>query len=75
MTDTISITVDDLSMVVQVIDTCSSRGSFNGDELERVGNLRRKLVTYIQSYEADEASGDFDQQQDIEESQRHLHGG
>ena len=46
MTD-ISITVNDLSSVVNVIDVCTQRGAFKAAELEMVGKLYTKLKTFV----------------------------
>jgi len=37
-------TMTDISLVVQIIDACSSRGAFKGDELADVGALRNKML-------------------------------
>lgn len=46
MTDN-SITVNDLSSVVNVIDVCTQRGAFKAAELETVGKLYTKLKTFV----------------------------
>jgi hypothetical protein len=44
-----SLNLQDLILVAQIIQVCSSRGAFKADELANVGNLYTKLVTFLQS--------------------------
>ena len=39
-----SLNLQDLILVAQIIQICSSRGAFKADELANVGNLYTKLV-------------------------------
>ena len=41
--------VQDLAAAVQIIDICSKRGAFEGTELESVGALRSRLVSFLQA--------------------------
>ena len=43
----VSINMNDLSTVLQLIDVVSTRGGFQGQELAGVGMLRNKLETYL----------------------------
>jgi hypothetical protein len=47
--DTPSLTLQDLILVAQIIQICSTRGAFKADELSNVGNLYTKLVAFLQS--------------------------
>jgi len=38
------LTLSDISIMVQIIDTVAQRGAFKGDELLEVGKLRGKLM-------------------------------
>jgi|TARA_R110002153_G_scaffold126783_1_gene274246 hypothetical protein len=44
-----SIQLQDLVLVTQIIQICSSRGAFNADELKQVGDLYTKLVSFLQA--------------------------
>ena len=44
-----SLNLQDLILVAQIIQVCSSRGAFKADELANVGNLYTKLVAFLQS--------------------------
>ena len=44
-----SLNLQDLILVAQIIQICSSRGAFKADELTNVGNLYTKLVAFLQS--------------------------
>ena len=41
------LSLQDIATSVQVIDICSKRGGFEGVELETVGALRTRLVTFF----------------------------
>lgn len=43
----VSINMNDLSTVLQLIDVVSTRGGFQGNELAGVGMLRNKLEAYL----------------------------
>ena len=47
------ITAQDLAGVVSVIDVCSQRGAFRGEELAGVGRLRETFLAEIQEQSAD----------------------
>lgn len=44
-----SLNLQDLILVAQIIQICSSRGAFKADELANVGNLYTKLIAFLQS--------------------------
>tara|TARA_A100001515_G_scaffold141870_1_gene139528 strand:+ start:1152 stop:1418 length:267 start_codon:yes stop_codon:yes gene_type:complete len=39
--------LNDLAVVLQVIDVCSKRGAFEGNELKDVGTLRNRIADYV----------------------------
>ena len=41
------LSLQDLATMVQVIDICSRRGGFEGQELEAVGGLRNRVVAFV----------------------------
>tara|TARA_Y100001935_G_scaffold73186_1_gene61053 strand:+ start:344 stop:577 length:234 start_codon:yes stop_codon:yes gene_type:complete len=41
--------VADLEAVIQIIDACSQRGAFKGDELASVGNVRNRIDAFVKS--------------------------
>ena len=41
------LSLQDIATAVQIIDICSRRGGFEGQELETVGGLRNRLVTFL----------------------------
>ena len=51
MPDTSKPTIDinDLVSVVQLIDVCSTRGAFRGEELAMIGGLRTKLAEIVKA--------------------------
>ena len=44
------VNVSDLELVVQIIDICSRRGAFEGKEMAKVGEIRDKISTVVNSY-------------------------
>lgn len=42
-----NVTLQDIATVVQIIDACSERGSFKGNELSVVGELREKFNAIV----------------------------
>jgi hypothetical protein len=43
------ITVQDLAGLVSIIDVCSQRGAFRGEELSGVGRVRETLLAEVQA--------------------------
>lgn len=43
----INITLQDVVLAVQVIDTCTKRGAIEGNEMATVGQLRDKLANFV----------------------------
>jgi hypothetical protein len=44
-----TIDINDLVAVVQLIDVCSTRGAFRGEELATIGGLRTKLTEIVKA--------------------------
>jgi hypothetical protein len=42
-----SISLNDFAMVISIIDACSERGAFKGNELATVGQLRERFALFI----------------------------
>ena len=62
------VTAQDLAGVVSVIDVCSQRGAFRGEELAGVGRLRETFLAEIREQQGDvEAPGAVDAPQVQEE--------
>jgi len=47
------VTVQDLAGVVSVIDVCSARGAFKGEELSGVGRLRETFLAEVKEQQGD----------------------
>lgn len=41
------LSLNDFALVVNVIDACTERGAFKGNELSSIGQLREKFVAFI----------------------------
>ena len=46
-TEAVQLSLQDIATMVQIIDICSKRGGFEGPELETVGALRNRVVTFL----------------------------
>ena len=47
--ENIQIGVADLEAVIQIIDACSQRGAFKGDELASVGSVRNRIDAFVKA--------------------------
>lgn len=47
------LTVQDLAGVISIIDVCSQRGGFRGEELSGVGGIREKFLAEVQEQQPD----------------------
>ena len=44
-----TIDINDIAAVVQLIDVCSTRGAFRGEELASIGGLHTKLAEIVKA--------------------------
>lgn len=47
--EVVQLSLQDIATCVQIVDLCSKRGAFEGPELEVVGGLRTRLVSFVQA--------------------------
>jgi hypothetical protein len=45
----VQLSLQDIATCVQVIDICSKRGGFEGQEMEAVGSLRNRIVKFLEA--------------------------
>jgi hypothetical protein len=43
------LSLQDIATMAQIIDICSRRGAFEGQELEAVGGVRNRVVGFLQA--------------------------
>ncbi len=55
-TPEVKLSLNDLAMAVKIIDLCSERGSFKGDELSIVGQVRGNLAQFVKANTPEEAT-------------------
>ena len=64
MTEAPQLNVNDLFSVVKIIDACSERGAFKGNELASVGAVRERIAAFAEANkpveESNEDLGDID---------------
>lgn len=51
-TEQISITLNDLKNMLMVIDVCTQRGAFRGNELTSIGQLNDRITAFVADAEA-----------------------
>lgn len=59
-----SITLNDLAIVINIIDTCTERGSFKGPELITVGSIREKFASFIRENQKNEPKDNIQELED-----------
>ena len=65
------LSLQDIATMVQIIDVCSKRGGFEGPELEAVGSLRNRVVTFLNAAtpkDGDAPAGDMPVEEVVEDS-------
>ena len=55
-TPEVKLSLNDLAVAVKIIDLCSERGSFKGDELSVVGQVRENLAQFVKANTPEEAT-------------------
>ena len=50
----VQLSLQDISTFVQIIDICSKRGGFEGQEMEAVGGLRNRTVAFLNAASAEQ---------------------
>lgn len=64
-----TITLQDLSIVISIIDVCSERGAFKGNELAIVGQVREKISAFVkQNQKIEEAQPSDDVEGESDEN-------
>lgn len=61
----VTITLGDLSTVLQLIDVVSTRGGFQGNEMAGVGMLRNKIEAYLRQNAPQQDQGVAEQEVDV----------
>jgi hypothetical protein len=64
----VTITLGDISTVLQIIDVVSQRGGFQGQELAGVGMLRNKLEAFLRQKAPQQPEGLGDQDAAVDTS-------
>ena len=70
-TEAPQLSLQDIATMVQIIDVCSKRGGFEGPELESVGSLRNRVVTFLNAAspkDGDAPAGDMPVEEVVEDS-------
>jgi hypothetical protein len=70
-TEAPQLSLQDIATMVQIIDVCSKRGGFEGPELEAVGSLRNRVVTFLNAAtpkDGDAPAGDMPVEEVVEDS-------
>jgi len=54
----VQLSLQDIATCVQVIDICSRRGAFEGQEMEGIGALRNRVAKFLDANKPPEAEAD-----------------
>ena len=64
MTEAPQLNINDLVSIVKIIDACSERGAFRGNEMASVGAVRERIAAFAEANqpveESNEDLGDID---------------
>ena len=64
MTEAPQLNINDLLSIVKIIDACSERGAFKGNEMASVGAVRERIAAFAEANkpveESNEDLGDID---------------
>jgi hypothetical protein len=63
------LSLNDFSLVVNIIDACTERGAFKGNELATIGQLREKFVAFVKANTPPEEVQAADDENTSEEAQ------
>jgi hypothetical protein len=66
MTEPVQLSLGDFTLAVSIIDVCTERGAFKGNELASIGQLREKFVAFIK---ANTPEQEVSNKEEIEEAQ------
>jgi len=71
-TEAPQLSLQDIATMVQIIDVCSKRGGFEGQELEAVGSLRNRVVAFLNAAapkDGDQPEGDLPVEEDSDSAE------
>ena len=60
------VTVQDLASVVSIIDVCSARGAFKGEELSGVGRLRETFLAEVKEQQGDALRENYEERYELD---------
>jgi hypothetical protein len=55
-TTTPQLTLNDFALVINIIDACTERGAFKGNEIAAIGQIREKFVAFVKANTPEEVS-------------------
>ena len=65
-----TLTVGDIKGTISIIDICSQRGAFRGEELEAVGGLRKRFAAFVSQVQpTEEAEAEAEAEAPAEEAE------
>lgn len=62
-----NVNLNDIITMVNIIDTCSERGAFKGNELAVIGTLREKLANFVRENQKQEAPQNDSEEESVTE--------
>ncbi len=63
------LTLNDFALVINIIDACTERGAFKGNELAAIGQLREKFVAFVKANTPEQEQSETKTEETEEEAQ------
>jgi hypothetical protein len=63
------LTLNDFALVINIIDACTERGAFKGNELAAIGQLREKFVVFVKANTPEQEQSETKTEETEEEAQ------
>jgi hypothetical protein len=63
------LTLNDFALVINIIDACTERGAFKGNELAVIGQLREKFVAFVKANTPEQEQTEANTEETEEEAQ------
>jgi hypothetical protein len=65
----IQLNLNDFVTIVNIIDVCTERGAFKGNELLTIGTLREKLASFVKANTPQDSAAEASQEDSQEETE------
>ena len=63
------LSLNDFALVINIVDACTERGAFKGNELAAIGQLREKFVAFVKANTPESEQSETKTEETTEEAQ------